>query len=83
MEEDDTATDIDEEYKDDEEEEEEEEAVAVAEEVELEGWVKHMKAASIVWEAYLQSTSKHGKSNPFLAKCTFCGEVMDGKVDLL
>ena len=45
--EDDTATDID------EEEEEEEEAIAVAEELEPEGWVKHTKAASIVWEAYL------------------------------
>ena len=50
MEEDDTATDMDEENEDDNEEEE---AVAVAEEVEPEGWVKHMKAASIVWEAYL------------------------------
>ena len=50
MEEDDTATDMDEENEDDNEEEE---AVAVAEEVEPEGWVKHMKTASIVWEAYL------------------------------
>ena len=68
MEEDDTATDMDEEYEEyedneDEDEDEEEEAVAVAEEVEPEGWVKHTKAASIVWEAYLQSTMKHGKSN--------------------
>ena len=63
MEEDDTATDMDEEYEDDEDEDDEEEAIAVAEEVELEGWVKHMKAASIVWEAYLWSTMKHGKSN--------------------
>ena len=38
MEEDDTATDMDEEYKDDEDDEEE--AVAVAEEVEPEGWAK-------------------------------------------
>ena len=44
MEEDDTATDMD---------EEEEEATAVEEEVEPEGWVKHMKAASIVLEAFL------------------------------
>ena len=79
MEEDDTATDMDEEY----EEEEEEEAIAVAAEVEQEGWVKHMKAASIIWEAYLQSIMKHGKSNQFLAKCIFCGELMNGKVDLL
>ena len=43
--EDDTATDMD--------EEEEEEAIAVAEELEPEGWVKHTKAASIVWETYL------------------------------
>ena len=54
MEEDDTATDMDEGYEDDDDDDnEEEEAIAVAEEVEQEGWVKHMKAASIVWEAYL------------------------------
>ena len=53
MEEDDTATDMDEGYENDEDDDEEEEGIAVAEEVELEGWVKHMKAASIVWEAYL------------------------------
>ena len=63
MEEDYTATDMDEEYEDNEDEDDEEEAVAVAEEVEPEGWVKYTKAASIVWEAYLQSTMKHGKSN--------------------
>ena len=51
MEEDDTATDMDEEYKDDEDEDEE--VIAVAEEVEPEGWVKHTKAASIVWEAFV------------------------------
>ena len=49
MEEDDTATDMDEEYEDNEDEE----VIAVAEEVEPEGWVKHMKAASIAWEAFL------------------------------
>ena len=43
MEEDDTTTDMD----------EEEEVIAVTEEVEPKGWVKHMKAASIVWEAFL------------------------------
>ena len=59
MEEDDTATDMDEEYKDDEDEE----VVAGAEEVEPKGWVKHTKAASLVWEAFLQSTMKHSKSN--------------------
>ena len=53
MEEDDTAIDMDEEFEDDKDEDSEEEAIAVAEEVEPEGWVKHMKAASIVWEAYL------------------------------
>ena len=83
MEEDDTATDMDEEYADDDDDNEEEEAIAVAEEVELEGWLKRTKTASIVWEAYLQCTTKHGKSNRFLAKCIFCGEEMDGKVDLL
>ena len=51
MEEDDTATDMDEEYKDDEDEDEE--VIAVAEEVEPEGWVKHTKAASIEWEAFV------------------------------
>ena len=51
MEEDDTATDMVEEYKDDDDEEEE--AIAVEDEVEPEGWVKHTKAASIVWEAFL------------------------------
>ena len=50
MEEDDTATDMDE---DDKDEDGEEEAIGVAEEVEPEGWVKHTKAASIVWEAFL------------------------------
>ena len=48
MQEDDTATDMDEDYEDDDEE-----VIAVAEEVEPEGWVKHTKAASIVWEAFL------------------------------
>ena len=49
MEEDATATDMDEEYKDDEDEDEE----VTAEEVEPEGWVKNTKAASCVWEAFL------------------------------
>ena len=65
MEEDDAATDMDEEYEDDDDDNDEEESIAVAEEVELEleRWVKHTKAASIVWKAYVQSTMKHGKSN--------------------
>ena len=54
MEEDDTATDMDEKYEDDEDDEDDdEEVIVVAEEVEPEGWVKHTKAASIVWEAFL------------------------------
>ena len=53
MDEDDIATDMGEEYEDNKDEDDEEEAVAVAEEVEPEGWVKHMKAGSIVWEAFL------------------------------
>ena len=60
MGEDATATDMDEEYEDDKDEDE---AEKVAEEVEPEGWVKHIKAASIVQEAFLQSTMKHGKSS--------------------
>ena len=44
MEEDDIGTDMDEDDKD-----EDEEVITVAEEVEPEGWVKHTKAASIVW----------------------------------
>ena len=59
MEEDATATDMDEEYEHDEDEDEE----VITEEVEPEGWVEHAKAASLVWEAFLQSTVKHGKSN--------------------
>ena len=51
MEEDDTATDMDEEYKDGKDEDEE--VIAGPEEVEPGGWVKHMKAASIVWGAFL------------------------------
>ena len=47
------ATDMDEEYKGDKDEDDEEEAIAVAEEVEPEGWMKHMKPASIVLEAFL------------------------------
>ena len=47
------APDLDEEYKDDKDEDEEEEVFAVAEEVEPEGWMKHMKPASIVLEAFL------------------------------
>ena len=51
MEEDGTATDMDEEFEDDKDEDEE--VVAVAEEVEPEGWVKHTMAVSIVWETFL------------------------------
>ena len=53
MEEDDTATYMNEEYKDDKDEDGDEEVIAVAEEVEPEGWVRHTKAASIVSEAFL------------------------------
>ena len=44
MEEDATATDMDEEYEDDKDDKDEE---VVAEKVEPEGWVKHTKAASL------------------------------------
>ena len=50
MEEDATATDIDEEY---EEYKDENQEVIAEEQVEPEGWVKHMKPASCVWEAFL------------------------------
>ena len=53
MEQDDTTTAMDEDDEDDEDEDDDEETLAVAEEVEPEGWVTHMKAASIVWEAFL------------------------------
>ena len=53
MEEDDIAKDMDGEYKDDKNEDEDEEVIAVAQEVEPEGWVKHTKVASIVWEVFL------------------------------
>ena len=49
MEEDATATDMDEEHEDDEDEDEE----VIADKVEPEGWVKHTKAASLVWEVLL------------------------------
>ena len=80
MDEDASATDIDKEYKDNEDEDEK---VIAEEEVEPEGWVKHTMAASCVWEAFLQSTVKHGKSNQFLANGMFYTAVMDGKVDHL
>ena len=50
MEEDATATDMGEEYEDDKDEDEE---VITKVEVEPEEWVKHIKAASCVWEAFL------------------------------
>ena len=53
MEEDDTETDMNEEYEDDEDEDQDQEVIAVVEEVEPEGWVKHTKAGNLVWEVFL------------------------------